>query len=810
MNAINCKPILLVILLLCPQTSQNSEKTTYDYPAFKETIPYTIALVLAGLLFYKRNYIINKVWYSIFSPNKKTLQETCNSECLRLNSQNPIENIAHSSPTLKDEGHSIKQNKKNANIQHLPIPPIENPNTKNQEKNPLHEACYKKNYKEIARLLNHSNIDPNRQNEYEETPLHIVCGCKSSLCYQDLRNREIDEKLVKLLLNHPNINPNILDKWGQTPLHIACGRLETKVVQLLLDHPNINPNVQIKHKYNGWYSTLHYACIISNQEIVKLLLNHPNIDPNIQNNDEQTPLHIACEDTDHSIDKEIIQLLLQHPNIDPHAKDRWNQSPLHIDNINIIKLFLKHPKVNPNAVTDRYHDRYNILHEHSLLHRACKKSNKELVQLLLQHPNIDVNIQDLDNNTPLHFLCFEEGKFEGDYGEDKYRLIELLLQHPNINVNMQNNDINTEGSPYYVNGNSALHIACKAKNINAINLLLTNPTINVNIQNKWGNTPLHCLCKHKNLAITDLLNHPHSDLNITNNKGYTPLHIALLHNNIEAPQIILQHPNFQRNKHTIKANTDALITVCKKKNIQLVKLLLNNLPVIIDTKTDDGNTPLLIAAHDSKAIMNILIEYGANISIKNEAKQTAFYIGYTKKSFDTMNEFTTITADDYFFNEQLSAAAQMLTCSYEHLPYFINWCIKNGGTLHQRNKNSKLPLDIAARQFKYATQYLPQNSPDFIHKEKMYHIFLRHTPYDSDATICHILKQNNLCIDVIQNIMGYYSAITIDRHIAINIHHKNILYDYSLSKTKKNQFKKNIITQKCKQLGYINPYLKII
>ena len=49
-----------------------------------------------------------------------------------------------------------------------------------------------------------------------------------------------------------------------------------------------------------------------------------------------------------------------------------------------------------------------------------------MVKLLLKHPTIDVNTEDLNGDTPLIIACIE-GDFE---------VVELLLEQPNINVNI--------------------------------------------------------------------------------------------------------------------------------------------------------------------------------------------------------------------------------------------------------------------------------------------------------------------------------------------------------------------------------------
>jgi len=100
-------------------------------------------------------------------------------------------------------------------------------------------------------------------------------------------------------------------------------------------------------------------------------------------------------------------------------------------------------------------------------------------------------------------------------------LNEAHLAHPDIDVNLQD-----------VNGLTALHLACIDSNTNnserTVKLLLSHPDINVNLQDKYGKTALHMACKHFNKESSErtiemLLSHPDIDVNITNNSGETAM-----------------------------------------------------------------------------------------------------------------------------------------------------------------------------------------------------------------------------------------------------------------------------------------------
>ena len=71
----------------------------------------------------------------------------------------------------------------------------------------LHEACERRDLKEVASLL--SSKDINTQNRDGETPLYVASK------YGDL-------SIVEVLTSRKECNFNIPDYQGNTPLHIVC------------------------------------------------------------------------------------------------------------------------------------------------------------------------------------------------------------------------------------------------------------------------------------------------------------------------------------------------------------------------------------------------------------------------------------------------------------------------------------------------------------------------------------------------------------------------------------------------------------
>jgi ankyrin repeat protein len=190
-----------------------------------------------------------------------------------------------------------------------------------------------------------------------------------------------------------NFDPNIQNEYGRTSLHEYCigSKNYLKAITLLLAHPNINPNIKNK---NG-NTPLDSACICKRIEVIKLLLNCPQTNPNIQDKDGWTPLYSCCVKTT-QMDLEIIKLLLAHPKTNPNSKNNYGDAPLYTaclhDNVECINLLLNHPKIENN-----------IDYKQTDLHKACSnKKTKNIENLLAKfHPNM----RDENGNTALHLAC---------------------------------------------------------------------------------------------------------------------------------------------------------------------------------------------------------------------------------------------------------------------------------------------------------------------------------------------------------------------------------------------------------------------
>ena len=169
------------------------------------------------------------------------------------------------------------------------------------------------------------------------------------------------------------------------------------------------------------------------------------------------------------------------------------------------------PAVNPNWVEAQKSD--------TPLHRACQFGHHQVVQVLLKHPQIDVNAQDAEEATPL-FLASQKGHTE---------VVALLVADKRVDVN----------KPWW-DGVTPLLMACQEGHLDVIRLLLVHPRISCNKADPVGYSPFFVACQFGHTGVVRLLL---ADMRINVNRGNfegTPLRIAASIGRLAVVQLILK------------------------------------------------------------------------------------------------------------------------------------------------------------------------------------------------------------------------------------------------------------------------------
>ncbi|MBV5294067.1 MAG: ankyrin repeat domain-containing protein [Curvibacter lanceolatus] len=137
-------------------------------------------------------------------------------------------------------------------------------------------------------------------------------------------------------------------------------------------------------------------------------------------------------------------------------------------------------------------------------------------------------------------------------------------------------------------GQPGLMMAVDLQSVRAVEALLSAPNIQAEVRNKKGESALMLCAIRGDLALAKLLIEHDADVNKT---GWTPLHYAA--------------------------------SGTTQNQVEMVRLLLDN-SAYIDAASPNGSTPLMMAAMYGRSdVLKVLIEEGADASLRNEKGLTA-------------------------------------------------------------------------------------------------------------------------------------------------------------------------------------------
>ena len=283
---------------------------------------------------------------------------------------------------------------------------------------------------------------------------------------------------------------NATDANGDTALARAAGSGNVEIVRLLLSCPGIAPNACVPLTRAAW---------MGHRDCVQALLQRTDINVNVINEQGDTALELAAGIGN----ADIVQLLLRHRDVDPNLGVALLRAAAggHFD---IVRSLLQTSRVNVNA-SDRY--------GRTALGMAASIGNREIVKILLSHPEIAPNLG----------LGLLHAASKGHKG-----IVFLLLKRPDINVNA------TDGK-----ANSALGMAVASGNAAIVQMLLSRNDINPNL----GAPLLQAALRARMGLFCVLLNVPCIDINASDHTGNSALGVAAGIGNMRMVAMLLKHPD---------------------------------------------------------------------------------------------------------------------------------------------------------------------------------------------------------------------------------------------------------------------------
>ncbi|KAJ4347997.1 uncharacterized protein N0V89_009369 [Didymosphaeria variabile] len=241
-------------------------------------------------------------------------------------------------------------------------------------RNTLHQNAAIGIESRVAELIETNSFDPNAKTTEEWTALSLAAEGGHLKCCQ-------------ILLEVRGIDIESQNKDGRTALHIAAMKDRNEVVRALV-RKGANLNVKDKDRK----TPLHLAAEAGRLRAVEVLCNASGISLDLSDSNGRTALHLA------SLKKKApVVKLLSDKGAKIDRKDSKKRTAFldaaDVGSTELLKT-LQECGANINQQT--------LTHKWSALHMCASYGHSKALQALLSFPDINVDIQNTDERTPLH------------------------------------------------------------------------------------------------------------------------------------------------------------------------------------------------------------------------------------------------------------------------------------------------------------------------------------------------------------------------------------------------------------------------
>ena len=498
--------------------------------------------------------------------------------------------------------------------------------------------------------------------------------------------RQWTEKITNKLKKKEKFN--VLDEQGNTILIDAVRNAPIRVIIQLLNIKDDkgNPLVDVNAKDKDGNTALLIAAKGGNIEKMRLLLSK-GADVGAQNNDKETALLMAVK----SGDNEKIELLIKYNALSKNDLNSFDEiiSNKYKMKISLVEKQIDaigrkvgkelHGLVQAMISCDKSEESKSKLREAlniwkevnapvmgedlTPLMYAAMNDKCLATEVLLTFEDIDVNAQWMGDNGTALALAAAKG-----YGE----IVNLLLEHKGIQINVANKD-----------GNTPLSYAVFANKGSIVGTLIEHGA-DVNYQDRLGNAPIMNALVYGHIDILNELIKAGADLNLKNNYGRTPLMFLVAKTStvdtgskiisngciLKMLEILLRQSNIDVNAQDNDGYT-ALIIAAGEGEIKVVKELIKCKEIKLDIINNKGNNAIMEAdQNDRKDVVQELLKqeyFRKNINYKNKEGRSLLSIaaieGYTglanlllKQTDDKGNLIIDINTRNMYGNAPLMAA----------------------------------------------------------------------------------------------------------------------------------------------------------
>ena len=164
----------------------------------------------------------------------------------------------------------------------------------------------------------------------------------------------------------------------------ACKDGHAPLVELMLKLSDSSVLNQTDDQENCEKTGLHWACENDRLEVVKLLVKDPNININVKDREGKTGLYLACEYLDTKFERQVQKAMAQRST---GSCIRCTNAFLVNERLELIKLLVEHPNINMNITVYRT---IGVL--------GCCIHNEQVARVLLEKGKLEIQqMRDVKN-----------------------------------------------------------------------------------------------------------------------------------------------------------------------------------------------------------------------------------------------------------------------------------------------------------------------------------------------------------------------------------------------------------------------------
>ena len=432
-----------------------------------------------------------------------------------------------------------------------------------------------------------------------------------------------------------------------------------------------------------------------------------------------TPLYYATLCGFHDL---VEHLIFTRPG-DVNARGGCHDTPLHVavikGNVNIVRLLLGH---GADMATLNNED-FGPLHE------ASRRGRLDVIGLLLDH-RADVDSRNLLGRTPL-FIASQEGELEvarvllqrgatvNSYDNNGHRplttaskcghldLVRLLLQngatvdqaslvfasengHLDVVHLLLQNGATATGVPHCMHRN-ALALASQNGHLDVVHLLLQNGTA-VDVHCSGGWTPLMLASQSGHLDVVRLLLGNDATVDFCQKDGWTSLMFASQNGHVDVVRLLLQRSaSVECGHHNIQVSSSG----------SSPRLFISCMAVQNDRHADSnshggcpGSALHLASTSGHTAIVELLIQYGADVNSQNYNQETPLYLASRHGQLETTH-LLLASGSEVSSRDSKNFTALHRAALSGHLDV-VTLLLESGADINARNADDATPLDLAS------------------------------------------------------------------------------------------------------------------